>query len=261
MGFQAWYQLNIYPVMCELRSEITVIFVSTLFVIRNQYMSSKARRTLKSFYGWYYFLWQGRHVLLHPRFQEGLSAQRWGMKSADSLKPSPSLGLALADLPGGFLTQLGWVTWSLTCGIFVWRVFHNQNEHGSRENRDQNQGFIGMNVCLWLFDYSKQRGLAGECCIFTIDRPSSLQQSAKGGLFWAKTSIRLWWEKQSCNQWQVLWGAAYEKWILHVSSGEETAALLFSPIYMHEQQYWKHCEHEREWYSSSIMSGTFLTLL
>ena len=46
-------------------------------------------------------------MLLHPRFQEGLSAQRWGMKSADSLKPSPSLGLALADLPGGFLTQLG----------------------------------------------------------------------------------------------------------------------------------------------------------
>lgn len=94
---------------------------------------------------------------------------------------------------------------------------------------DQSWRIIGMNVCIWLFDYNKQCGIARERCIFTIDRPSSLQQSAKGSLFWAKTSTRLWWEKQGCNQWQVLWRAIDEKWILHVSSGEETTAHFLKP--------------------------------
>lgn len=115
----------------------------------------------------------------------------------------------------------------------------------------------------WVFasdsDYNKQCGLAGECCIFTIDRPSSLQQSAKGGLFWAKTSIRLWWEKQSCNQWQVLPRAVDEKWTLHVSSWERTASHFLASFACMNNNIGNIFEHEREWDNSSIMSRTFLS--
>lgn len=116
----------------------------------------------------------------------------------------------------------------------------------------------------WMFasgsDYNKRCGLAGECCIFTIDRPSSLQQSAKGGLFWAKTSIRLWWEKQSCNQWRIFARAVDEKWTLHVSSGEGAAAQFFKPHFHAWTTTLKtFFEHEREWYNSSFMSRTFLS--
>lgn len=37
-------------------------------------------------------------MLLHPPSQEGLATQLWGMKSADSLKMSASLGLASAEV-------------------------------------------------------------------------------------------------------------------------------------------------------------------
>lgn len=86
--------------------------------------------------------------------------------------------------------------------------------------------------CIWRMfasdsDYNKQCGLAAKCCIFTIDRLNSLQQSAKGSLFGAKTSISLWWAKRSRNQRQALLRAVDEKWTLHVSDGEEITADFF----------------------------------
>lgn len=104
---------------------------------------------------------------------------------------------------------------------------------------------MGMNVCIWLFDYNKQCGLAGGCYSATVDRPSSLQQSAKGDLFLSKTSIRLWWAKQSCNQWQFLRRAADENGF-YMHQVEENPAALFSPVCM-RGQHWKHSQHEKKW--------------
>lgn len=157
------------------------------------------------------------------------------------------------------LTQQWWVIWSLTV-TFVPRTPHNQNEHCSRANRDQSEGYH-WDECLHLV-------------LITISNVSWLGNAVFSQLT----------DQAACSNQQR---AAYFEQKHPSDCDEESRAaisgrffqelLMKNGLYMYQVEkelllnfLWPHFhawtttlktlfEHEREWYNSSFMSRTFLS--